>query len=123
MSRSARHVEAQKRGRFAEFLAAWRLRLAGWRIVAHDARLPAGQIDLIAKRGRVLAFVEVKARRAYDDAAEAIHPAQALRIARAAEQFLAKRPEFDTFEIRFDLVLVAARGWPKHIQDAWHDRR
>ena len=123
MTRSTRHVDAQKRGRFAEFLAAWRLRVAGWRIVASDVKMPAGQIDLVAKRGRVLAFVEVKARQAFDDAAEALHPAQALRIARAAEQFVAKRPEFDTFEIRFDLILVASGTWPRHVQDAWHDPR
>jgi len=120
---SRRHIEAQRRGRLAETIAAWRLRLAGWRIVAHDVRLPAGQIDLIAKRGRVLAFVEVKARSGFDDAAESLHPAQAMRIARAAEQFCAKRPNFAAFERRFDLVLVAPGRWPRHIQDAWHDRR
>jgi putative endonuclease len=120
---SRRHIEAQRRGRLAETIAAWRLRLAGWRIVAHDVRLPAGQIDLIATRGRGLDFVEDKARSAIDDAAESLHPAQAMRIARAAEQFCAKRPNFAAFERRFDLVLVAPGRWPRHIQDAWHDRR
>jgi putative endonuclease len=122
-TRSPNHVRAQRRGQFAEFLAAWRLRLAGWRIVARDVRLPGGQIDLIARRGRVLAFVEVKARGDLDDAAESLHPAQALRIARAAEHFCAKRPQFAAFEVRFDLVLVAPGRWPRHIQDAWHDTR
>jgi len=120
---SRRHVEAQRRGRLAEALAAWRLRLAGWRIVAADVRMPAGQIDLVARRGRVLAFVEVKARGTADDAAESLHPAQAMRIARAAEQFCAKRPNLADCERRFDLVLVAPGHWPRHIQDAWHDRR
>jgi putative endonuclease len=121
--RSMRHVEGQKRGRVAETLAAWRLRLAGWRIVARDVRFPNAQVDLVARRGRVLAFVEVKARARIDDAAEALHAAQARRIARAAEMFLAHRPEFAAFDVRFDLVLVARGAWPRHIQDAWRDSR
>ncbi len=121
--KSARHVAAQRRGRFAESLAAWRLRLTGWRIVARDLRLPAGQVDLVAKRGRTLAFVEVKARAGADDAAESLHPAQAARIARAAEQYLAARPQFAAFEVRFDMVLVAPGRWPVHVKDAWRDSR
>lgn len=119
--RSARHVAAQRRGRLAESLAAWRLRLTGWRIVARDLKLPAGQVDLVARRGRTLAFVEVKARGTADDAAESLHPAQAARIARAAEQYLAARPQFAAFEIRFDMVLVAPGRWPRHVKDAWRD--
>ncbi|MBI3503814.1 MAG: YraN family protein [Proteobacteria bacterium] len=121
--KSRRHVAAQRRGRFAETLAAWRLRLAGWRIVERDLHLPAGQVDLVARRGRVLAFVEVKARATRDDAAESLHPAQRLRIARAAEIYLAKRPEFAAFDVRFDLVLVAPGRWPRHVKDAWRDSR
>jgi putative endonuclease len=121
--KSARHVAAQRRGRLAETLAAWRLRLAGWRIVARDLRLPAGQVDLVARRGRTLAFVEVKARDNADDAAESLHPAQCARIERAAEQYLAGRPQFAAFEIRFDLVLVAPASWPRHVKDAWRDSR
>ncbi len=120
---SPRHVAAERRGRRAEFLARWRLRVAGWRIVAHDVRLPAGQIDIVAKRGRILAFVEVKARATAEDAAESLHPAQRLRIARAAEQFLAARPQFAAFDARFDMVLVAPGRWPRHLQDAWRDSR
>ncbi|MBI1244587.1 MAG: YraN family protein [Alphaproteobacteria bacterium] len=120
---SARHVAAERRGRHAEFLARWRLRLAGWRIVAAGLRLPAGQVDIVARRGRILAFVEVKARSSAEDAAESLHPAQRLRIARAAEQFVAMRPQFAAFEVRFDMVLVAPGSWPRHLQDAWRDSR
>jgi putative endonuclease len=120
---SARHVTAERRGRAAERLARWRLRLAGWRIVAAGLRLPAGQIDIVARRGRVLAFVEVKARATADDTAESLHPAQRMRIARAAEQFLAARPQFAAFDVRFDMVLVAPGSWPRHLQDAWRDSR
>lgn len=119
--KSARHVAAQKRGALAEALAVWRLRLAGWRIVARDLRLGPAQIDIVARRGRVLAFVEVKRRTRLDDAAEALHPAQRARIFRAAEIFLAMRPEFAAFETRFDAILIAPGRFPEHRQDAWRD--
>ncbi|MFM7344150.1 MAG: YraN family protein [Tagaea sp.] len=119
--KSKRHVAAQKRGAWAETLAAWRLRLAGWRVVARDLRLGPAQVDIVAKRGRVLAFVEVKLRSDLDDAAAALHPAQRARIARAAEIFLANRPEFAAFETRFDAILIAPGRWPEHRQDAWRD--
>jgi putative endonuclease len=69
----------------------------------------------------VLAFVEVKRRGRIDDAAEALHPAQRARIARAAEIFLANRPEFAAFETRFDAILMAPGRWPEYRQDAWRD--
>ena len=58
-----RRVAAEQRGRGAERIAAWWLRLRGWRILAQRARVPGGEVDLIARRGRIVAFVEVKARR------------------------------------------------------------
>lgn len=119
--KSTRHVAAQKRGALAETLAVWRLRLAGWRIVARDLRLGPAQVDIVARRGRVLAFVEVKQRQSIVDAAESLHPAQRARIARAAEIFLANRPEFAAFETRFDAILVAPGRFPEHRQDAWRD--
>jgi putative endonuclease len=54
--------EAEKRGRGAETLACWYLRLKGWRILARRARVPGGEVDIVARRGRIVAFVEVKAR-------------------------------------------------------------
>jgi putative endonuclease len=119
--KSGRHVAAERRGRFAEGLAAFRLMLAGWWIVGRDLRLPAGQVDLVARRGRVLAFVEVKARATADDAAESLRLEQRRRIARAAAQYLEKRPEFAAFDVRFDMVLVAPGSWPRHVKDAWRD--
>ncbi len=118
---SKRHARHQKRGAWAEILAAWRLRLAGWRIVCRDLRLGPAQVDIVAARRGVLAFVEVKLRADLDAAAEALHPAQRQRIVRAAEIFLAKNPAFAAFETRFDAILVAPGRWPKHLQDAWRD--
>jgi putative endonuclease len=112
---------AERRGRQAEWLASMRLRLAGYRIIARNVRTPAGEIDLVARRGRHLAFVEVKARAAQGDAAAAIAPRQQARIRRAAEIFLARRPDLATLLCRFDAILVC--GWrpPRHIVDAWRD--
>ena len=56
------HREAERRGRGAETIACWYLRMRGWRILARRARVPGGEVDIVAKRGRTLAFVEVKAR-------------------------------------------------------------
>ncbi|MGH6720024.1 MAG: YraN family protein [Alphaproteobacteria bacterium] len=108
---------AEERGRRAEALAALRLRLAGYAILARRERNPAGEIDLIARRGRTVAFVEVKARAAFGPDGP-VSPRQWARIGRAAELFLARRRDLATFDLRFDLVLVGG-WWPRHVPDAW----
>jgi len=118
MSRGARR-RAYGRGRQAETLAAWWLRLKGYRIVARDFRAPVGQIDLIARRGPVLAVVEVKARASLTAAGEAVVPRQRRRIAHAAAAFLQRRPDLGPLALRFDVVLVAPRRLPRHLVDAW----
>ena len=115
-----RHA-AQRWGRWAERLAAWRLRLAGYRVVARNFRSPVGEIDLVVRRGRVLAFVEVKSRGLLADAAEAIRPAQQARIRNAASAFLARHPQLATLDLRFDAVLVPPGRFPRHLPDAWRD--
>jgi len=64
-----RRQRAQRRGRFAEWLCLWHLRLHGWRILARGWRCPSGEIDILARRGRVLAIIEVKSRNELDAAA------------------------------------------------------
>jgi putative endonuclease len=112
---------AERRGRWAERLAAWRLRLAGYRVVARNFRVGVGEIDLIVRRGRTLAFVEIKARGNLAAAAEALRPSQQVRIRNAAAAFLARRPDLAALDLRFDVVLVAPSRWPRHIADAWQD--
>ncbi len=112
---------AQIHGLRAERWAVWRLRLAGYRVLARNFRVPSGEIDLIVRRGNVLAFVEVKARASYEVAAEAILPQQQLRIRNAALTFLARRPDLADLEMRFDVVLVTPRRLPRHVCDAWRD--
>jgi putative endonuclease len=105
-------------GRWGEAVCAWRLRLAGYRIVARDLRTPVGEIDLIVRRGRLLAFVEVKAR-ADGRSGEALSPRQRRRIVRAAEAFLAARPHLAGLDLRFDVMLVAPRRLPRHLAAAF----
>jgi putative endonuclease len=102
-------------------LAAWRLRFAGYRVVARNYRSPVGEIDLVARRGRTLVFVEIKTRPSLDEAAEAIRVAQQRRIRNAAEAFLAGHPQFAGYELRFDAVLLAPGRLPRHLPDAWRD--
>ncbi|MGE5517664.1 MAG: YraN family protein [Bacteroidota bacterium] len=111
------------RGRRAETLAAWWLRLKGYRVLARGFAIGrgsgAGEIDLIVRRGRVVAFVEVKARADLARAAAAITPAQQGRIARAARAFIANRAALADCVLRFDAVLVTPGAFPRHICDAW----
>ncbi len=108
------------RGRRAETLAAWWLRLKGYRILARGFRVASGEIDLIARRGRVLVHVEVKARPSIEEAREALTPRQRRRIERAAEVFLQRHPGLAGLDQRFDVVLLAPRRRPHHLVNAWH---
>ena len=94
------------------------MRLRGWRILARGWRCPSGEIDILARRGRVLA-IEVKSRNQIDAAASALLPRQRRRIARTAEAFLLSRPDLARLEPRFDLMLVAPLRLPRHWPGAW----
>lgn len=118
--KSARRAAAFAFGLSAETRAAWLLRLKGYRILARRAKHPVGEIDLIAKRGNLLAFVEVKARHSAGEAIHAITPNQRRRIERAAEAFVAHRPALSACDWRFDVVAIDGGAvWPHHIADAW----
>ena len=110
---------AQRRGRRAERRAAWWLRLKGYRILAQGFRAPVGEIDLVAKRGNVLAVVEVKARDSLDAARAAITPRQRERIARATLAFVQRHPVLRRLTVRYDAVLLVPGHRPRHIPDAW----
>jgi putative endonuclease len=99
-------------------LAAWWLRLKGWRILAVRARTPVGEVDLVARRGRVLAFIEVKARANDHDADWALDDYRLRRVARAAGA-LAKRYERPGDTVRVDAIFIVPRRWPRHIQNVW----
>ncbi|HEY9078630.1 YraN family protein [Magnetovibrio sp.] len=117
-SQSAK-VRAQKRGRWAEALTALVLRLSGHRILARNFKTQVGEIDVIAKRGSVLCFIEVKARADAAQAAAAIGARQRQRIQRAAELYLCQNPAFQTCDVRFDVALVTGPLHLTLVRDAW----
>lgn len=110
--------QAEQRGRAAERIAAFWLRLHGWSIVAQRARVHGGEIDLIARRGRVLAFVEVKARADLASADLALDHYRLRRVATAAEQ-LAPRYMRAGDAIRIDAIFIVPGRLPRHLANVW----
>jgi putative endonuclease len=109
---------AERRGRRGEALAAWFLRLKGWRIVGQRLKTPRGEVDLIARRGRTIAFVEVKWRARAEELGLAIDARRMARVA-AAAQALAPRYARDGDDLRIDVILLAPGRWPHHIVNAF----
>ena len=103
----------------AETLCAWGLRLRGYRILARRFAAAGGEVDLIARRGRVLAIIEVKARRRRTTALEAVTPRQRARVERAALAYLALHPGLAGLDIRFDVMAVTPWRLPFHLRNAW----
>ena len=114
--------KADRAGRRAETVALWALRAKAYRIVARNYKCRMGEIDIIARRGRVLVFVEVKYRPHRDAAKAAVTPHQWGRIARAAQDFTARHRAFRGLVWRFDMVVCAPRKLPRHIADCWRMR-
>ncbi len=110
--------QAHRLGHTAEWRAVWCLRLKGWSILARRYRTRLGEIDIVARRGNVLAFVEVKARRDELRAIESLGERQFGRVSRAASLFLAHHPRYAECAVRFDAVLVSG-WWPRHLPDVW----
>lgn len=106
-------------GRHAELLCAWHLRLRGWRILARRYRSPVGEIDIVARRGRLIAFVEVKARRDRELALDSVTGRQRRRVRRAAELFVGANPSLADLDFRFDVMVVSPWSLPYHVIDAW----
>jgi putative endonuclease len=106
-------------GLSAESRAAAFLIAKGFRIMARRWRSPVGEIDIVARRRKLLVFVEVKARERFDDAAWSVTDRQRARIAAAAEAWLAAYPAPDILDMRFDAVLVAPGRMPRHIPAAF----
>ncbi len=112
-------LAAEKRGRQGERLAGWWLRLKGWSILARRVRTPAGEVDLVARRGAMVAFVEVKVRATHASLDEAIDERRLARVAAAAESLAALylKPGDD---MRIDVILLAPGQRPRHLENVWH---
>lgn len=109
---------AEQRGRRGERLAAWYLRLKGWRILDMRVKTPAGEVDLVARRGRLVAFVEVKTRATAAELDFAIDARRLARVAAAAE-ILIPRFADNGEDVRVDVILIAPGTRPRHIENAW----
>lgn len=124
-SPSNKRRAAHDYGLRAEKIAAWYLRFLGYRIVAERYRNHQGEIDLLAVRGRVLAVVEVKARRSLAECADAVPPFKQQKIMRALEGLMASGGKIAGLagagerNIRFDVIWIVRGVWPRHLKDAW----
>jgi putative endonuclease len=112
---SPARVAAFRTGLSAESRAAAYLMAKGYRILARRFRTRHGEIDLVAKRRNLVAFVEVKARASLDEAAFAVTPRQKARIIDAAQAWLMAHPEHAELDLRFDAMLIAPRHLPRHV--------
>jgi putative endonuclease len=107
-------------GLLAEGVAALYLRLRGWRILSRRFKTPVGEIDIVAKRRGIIAFIEVKRRPAMADALSAVSPDNAARVRRASEWWLKGRAEFaDKADLRFDVIAIAPYASIRHIPNAF----
>ena len=118
-SPSPERVAAFRTGISAESRAAAFLMAKGYRVLAKRFRTPHGEIDIVARRRNLIAFVEVKARASLDEAAYAVTPRQQQRIINAAQGWLVAHPEHAEFELRFDAMLIAPRRLPRHVLAAF----
>lgn len=110
---------AEQRGRVAETIATWYLRAKLFSIRHQRYKTPGGEIDIIATRGELTVFVEVKARKSPKAKAEALASVNQRRIVRAAEFFLARNPQMTEKTLRFDVIFLAPLRWPHHLQGAF----
>ena len=113
-----RRARAERRGRRGETLAAWYLRLTGWRILARRVKTPRGEVDLVARRGRTLAFFEVKWRAVADQLGDAVDAYRLRRVAAAAAAIAPRFARAGDVQ-RIDVLLLAPRRLPRHIVNAW----
>lgn len=116
--------KAYRWGLAAEWLSILLLVLKGYRILARRYKCKSGEIDLIARKGNMICFIEVKARSNRYDALNALSWHQQQRIIKTAEWYLArniydKNEDAHDFSCRFDLMAVEPWRLPTHVKDAW----
>lgn len=121
-SASEKRRRGFRKGHRGERLAAWTLRLKGYRILAVRHRTKRGEIDLIARRGDLVAIVEVKVRQTLAEAMDAVGPVARRRIEAAADLWLARQRDHGRLSLRFDIIAVLPWRWPIHIVHAWQGR-
>lgn len=111
----AKRRAAYAKGHKGERLAAWALRLKGFRIVAKRFKTKSGEVDLIARRGALVVMVEVKARPSLEQAMDSVTHTALRRIEAAGDEWLSAQPDYAKLSIRYDLIAVLPRKWPIHV--------
>lgn len=119
MTASAKRRKAWRLGWSAEVVCVIWLRFQGYRIIAQRQRTPVGEIDVVARRGQILAIVEVKARSDRSKALESVSKRQRKRLERAAQWLIAGRTDLASLNIRFDVMALAPWRMPAYIANAW----
>ncbi|WDR07340.1 YraN family protein [Devosia rhodophyticola] len=114
--------KAHRGGHLAEFWAAWFLRLQLYSILETRYKTPVGEVDLVARRGETLVFVEVKARQSSANLASALEAVNTRRISHAAAHYLARHPDSGQLTCRFDVIFLAPGHWPRHVRNAFQAR-
>lgn len=115
----AKRRKALRRGHLSEYIAALYLFAKGYRILAIRHRTKLGEIDIIARKGDLAVFVEVKARRGEREAIDAVAPAAQHRIRAASDLWLARRADHAALSQRYDIVAILPGRWPRHFPDAF----
>jgi putative endonuclease len=118
----SKRIMAEKRGHRSEWLAAWALRLKGWRIVAKRFKTKTGEVDLIARKRDLIIMVEVKARASLIEAMDSVTPTAQKRIEAAGDIWLSRQPDFAKLSVRYDLIAVLPRQWPVHVERLFDGR-
>ncbi|AYG68029.1 YraN family protein [Rhizobium sp. CCGE531] len=118
-SQRLKRQKAWRRGHAAEYFAAAFLMLKGYRILAIRHRTKLGEIDIVARKGDLAIFVEVKSRRGAQEAIDAVSFSSQRRIRAASDLWLARQPDFACLSQRYDIVAMLPGRWPQHFPDAF----
>ena len=119
VDQTQRRRKAQRRGHWAEWFAALALMFKGYRIVALRHKTKLGEIDIVARKGDLIAMVEVKSRSSVQEAVDAVTPTTRKRINAAADLWCAQQTDYNHLSIRFDVMAVVPGRWPIHFPDAF----
>ena len=112
-------IAAERAGRRAEMLAGLYFQLSGYRVLYRRYRTPLGEIDLVLTRFGTLVFVEVKARTCLAEERAALEAVDRRRLVRAAQYFVSHHPRLAERPMRFDVIFLARRAWPRHVRNAF----
>ena len=116
---SKQKIQAFRRGWISEYLAALYLMCKGYRILALRYKTKVGEIDIIARKGDIVIFCEVKARQTVDDAVFAVNATTQKRIRDASDVWLARQKNASNLSQRYDLIAIMPRSLPKHIENCF----